>query len=807
RFIQRNVLVSNLGIIVKGGASGKYQAVVTDLRTAAPVEGARLDFYDFQQQLIGSSMSDDSGFSRPELSGRPLAVVASKGSQTGYLRLQDGDALSTSRFDVSGTQSQKGLKGFIYGERGVWRPGDSVYLHFVLDDSERELPGNYPVTFELRDPKGRQLIQRVVSENYRRIYPLHFATGPEDPTGSWMARVKAGGAVFEKILPIETVKPNRISIELDTDPEELSAEAEPTGISLEAQWLHGATASGLRATINTTFSEGSTTFRKHPSFHFEDPARNVESTEQIIFDGALDESGSASFQRRLYSGESAPGKLDIRFETRVYERSGDFSTDYLTLEYDPYPAYSGVEIPENEYGEKRLDIGEEQNIRTLLVDREGNPLSRRQLSIGLYRVEWRWWWERGSDNISNFNSSNHFNAISRDQVTTDSEGLASWPVEISEWGRYMLRVCDTEGGHCAGDFFYAGYPWYGDDDAGREAEAVLAFTSDKKTYAVGEDVTLSLPTAASGRLLISLENASGVIRSFWTDTQEGETKVTFPATPEMAPTVYAYAALIQRHGQTENDLPIRMYGLMPLEVEDPATHLHPEIEMPEELQPKKKFTVSVSESDDKPMAYTLAMVDEGLLSLTRFQTPDPHDAFYAREALGVKTWDIYDFVLGAYGGEMNRVLSIGGDGDIRREAAENRANRFEPVVRHLGPFQLAAGEEARHEIEMPNYVGAVRVMVVASSRSAYGAAEKTVPVRQPLMALATLPRVLGPGERSLLPVNIFRNSDQVQRASVSVEASGGLIEWLGPKSREVSFEGKNEKLVFFEFRCREQTGI
>lgn len=140
------------------------------------------------------------------------------------------------------------------------------------------------------------------------------------------------------------------------------------------------------------------------------------------------------------------------------------------------------------------------------------------------------------------------------------------------------------------------------------------------------------------------------------------------------------------------------------------------------------------------MAYTLAVVDEGLLGLTRHKTPDPRETFFAREALGVHSWDVYNQVLGAFGGALERILSIGGDDAVDPSALNKTANRFEPVVRHLGPFQLAKGGSNKHQIKMPNYVGAVRVMAVAASPGAYGAAEQRVPVRNPLMVLASAPR-------------------------------------------------------------------
>lgn len=807
RFVQRNVIASNLGLIAKGGTDNSYLVVVSDLRTSLPLSGAEVQFYDFQQQLLAEASTDGEGMARVELPGKPFVVIAEQGGQRGYLRLEDGNSLSLSRFDVSGAVAQKGLKGFLYGERGVWRPGDSVYLDFILEDQDGKLPPNYPVTFELRDPRGQLQERRSVAQHVNYVYPLHFATRADDPTGSWMATVKAGGATFEKPVRIETVKPNRIKIALDFGAKELDGAAEPINANLTANWLLGAPAANLKAVVEAQLRSGKTSFEGYSTYVFDDPARPIESQPATVFDGTLDAEGKARLQFRLAGNQPLPGKLTASFKTRVFERGGDFSTDNLSIPYNPYKVYAGIRIPENKSGEKRLEVSQRGSIALASLDKDGKPAANRKLSIGLYRLEWRWWWDRGYDNVSRFNSSSHYDALIREEVSTNNKGEAEWAVTPEEWGRYLVRVCDTETGHCTGDFFYAGYPWYGEEDgASRQAAAMITFTSDKTKYNVGEQVKLTLPEGEAGKVLITIENGTKVLESFWAESKEGENTFTFQAKPEMAPTAYAHIAMIQPHGQVKNDLPIRMYGVLPIGIEDPATRLAPKLKMPDELKPEQTFTVEVSETKGQPMAYTLAIVDEGLLGLTRFQTPNPWDAFYAKEALGVRTWDVYDQVLGAYGAELERLLSIGGDGEIRRGAQEDRANRFEPVVVHLGPFYLKKGKTAKHEIRMPNYVGAVRAMVVAADDGAYGSAEKTVPVRQPLMVLATLPRVLSPGEQLELPVNVFAMTNKVRNATISVQEKSGLVK-IGNSSRSLQFSGPGDQLASFPIEVGERVGV
>ena len=805
-FISRNVISSNLGIMAKRGVDGSLLTVVTDIRTAEPLANARLEFYDYQQQLLEVVSTDAEGMARTISDQEPFVVVANHGDQKGYLRMIDGDALSVSRFDVSGAVSQKGLKGHIYAERGVWRPGDSLFLNFVLEDKTGKLPYNYPIQFELTDPRGQMHYDMSSSQNVNNVYPIHIQTDQEDPTGNWVAKVKAGGAVFSKTLKIETVKPNRLKIDLDFGKESLLAFDQDLQGDLQVNWLHGAPAQNLKAKVEMQLRSTTTKFDRHPSFVFDDPARSFSSDPQTIFDSSVDENGSARVNTSLKTNRSAPGKLLANFRIRAFEKGGDFSTDNFAIPYLPYTSFSGVLIPENKYGSKQLEVDRPSQISFVAVDEKGNPVANKNLNVGLYRVQWRWWWDRGEDNVSKYNSSNHLNALQKKTLRTNNRGEADWTLSVERWGRYLIRVCDEDSGHCSGDFFFAGYPWYEDAGSNKSAAAMLPFSADKDKYQVGETVKLQIPTGEEGRALVSIESGSRVVESFWVNAQKGENVFSFKTTAEMTPNVYAHVSLIQPHGQVKNDLPVRMYGIVRINVEDPSTRLQPRIKMADELRPEETFTVEVSENKGMPMSYTIAVVDDGLLDLTRFKTPNPWDAFYATEALGVQSWDMYDEVLGAYGGQLERMLSIGGDAAAVTKEGQ-KANRFKPVVMHLGPFQLGKGRKSKHQLKMPNYVGSVRTMVVASASGAYGNAEKTTPVRKPLMVLATLPRVLGPAEQLKLPVNVFAMNDKVRNVTVKVEETTGLAQFLGSNNQNISFSRPGDQTVNFDFVMGERIGV
>lgn len=810
RFASKNLISSNIGVIAKSNETDMMEVVLTDLRNTHPISGANVTMYDFQQQEIVSGQTDGAGIvTFKGYERKPFAIVAEKDGDKGYMKIRNAPALSVSRFEVAGASVQEGIKGYMYADRGVWRPGDSVYLNFILEDQLGKLPPNYPISFELRDPKGQMIVKRTTGEQVDDVYPLYFKTAKDAITGNWSASVKAGGAYFSKTLKIETIKPNRLKMELDLGAEQLVYNTTGYSAILKSDWLHGAPASGLNARVEASLEKVRTRFEGYKDYVFDDPTRNYYSTVKTIFDGQLDDNGEASFDYQLLNSRLVPGKMKASFKTRVFEKGGDFSFDNFTVPYSPFMQYVGVQLPKNKWGSPEVNVGENADIQAVLVNADGKPISNKNISMGLYRVNWRWWWDNGYDDLSKYNTSNHKNAILVKSAKTNGKGQAHFDVKVEQWGRYLVRICDETSGHCTGSYFYAGSPWDDENAVDRKSASMLALKTDKATYGVGDQVTLTIPGAREGRALISLETGDEILESIWLNTKEGENEFTFRTSAAMAPNVYAHVMLIQPHAQVANDLPIRLYGVTPIMVENKKSHLNPVIKMADELRPESEFTIEVKEENGQDMAYTIAVVDEGLLGLTRFKTPNPWNKFYAKEALGIRTWDLYDEVIGSQAGMLDKVLSIGGDGELEEDAEpENNANRFKPVVMHIGPFHLKGGKKAKHTLQMPNYIGAVRTMVVAANTdAAYGAADKTVKVKSPLMVLPSMPRVLGPGEEIDLPVNVFVTDNKIKNATITLSENDDMVEIIGSATQNLSFSKPGDQLAMFKVKVKEKIGI
>jgi alpha-2-macroglobulin len=806
RIAARNVLASDLGIIAKAGTNNEFHVIVTDLRDTKPVSGVQLDFRNMQNQTIGKGSTNAEGFATVKLSSKPFVLVVSKEKQRGYLRLDDASSLSLSMFDVSGEQIKKGMKGFIYGERGVWRPGDKIHLGFILEDKNKVLPANHPVVLEFFNPQGQLAKRMVKTQHLNGFYTYTLETAADAPTGNWRVKISVGSTSFTRNIRIETVKPNRLKINLNY-PRKIFLKNQPTTGTLEVNWLHGVPASGKKVKIEATMAATKTTFSGFNGYIFDDPLKSAASQDMVVFEGTLDAEGKRQITTRLNYETDAPGMMAVQLKTTAFEGGGDFSTDRAVFQYSPYKRYAGLGIPEGKGWNKSLISDETNLIALALVDETGKPLNG-QVRIEIFNVYWRWWWEQSEEeNLASYVSNRHSNLIKSDVISVNNgKGVYQMILDKNLWGRKLIRVTDMQGGHSAGAVFYTSGrdSWSNASVDNMGGAEMLMFRTSKSSCKVGEQLNVELPVTHEGRALVSIETGSKVLNHFWVDAKGKKPVFNFEITAEMAPNIYIHVTYIQAHNKGKNDLPIRMYGVQSVEVSDPATHLKPAIAVAPELKPQQKFNVKISESTGKAMTYTLAIVDEGLLDITRFSTPDPWKAFYAREALGVRTWDMYKFVAGAFTGKMAGLYAIGGDQYFDRKGKEN-TNRFKPVVIFSGPHHLKANASVNHQFEMPNYVGSVRVMVVAGQDGAYGSAEKAVPVRQSLMVLPTIPRVVSPTEEIEIPVTVFAMDNNARNVTVKMNLSKEF-EISGPATQTVQFAKPGEKMVFFRMKVKNMVG-
>ena len=806
--ISKNILASDIALTVKRGNDASIMVVAADIITAKPLDNVSIEFYDYQKQLIQTANTNKDGqlFITPVQS--PAFIVARKNKQTAYLRLNDGESLSLTMYDVSGDAIRKGIKGFIYGERGVWRPGDSIYLNFILEDKLENIPTGHPVILSLFNPQGQLVKKQMTNKSVGGFYKFATATDKNAPTGYWNAEIKVGAIKFNKNIRVETVMPNRLKINVNIGDNKLLSNNRENPVTISTAWLTGAKAKKLPVKMSVALSKGITEFAGYKEYNFTDDTRKFEAQSISLFDGKANEEGNLSFPLNINIQKNAPGMLKAAITTQVFEPGGTFSIDRFSMNYSPYTTYTGVKLPDGEKKSGILYTGKDHIINIVTLDSKGKPVSCNNLRFEMYKMNWRWWWDQYEEELAGYTTDDYHKRVKFESFSS-SNGKAEMKVNIAEgeWGRYLIRITDADGGHSSTAIAYFDWANWMDREGSSETKILsnmLTFNTDKESYKTGEEVSVTIPSPNNGRALVTIENGSRVLEAHWLDTEKGSTVFKFKISPQMAPNVYLHVSLIQPHAHT-NDLPIRLYGVVAINVDNPETHLQPQITMPEVLVPEQNVNVTISEQNGKEMAFTLAMVDEGLLDLTRFKTPNPHTAFYAKEALGVKTWDLYDNVIGAYGAELERILSIGGDGsEINRDGA--KANRFKPMVKFFGPYHISKGEKKNITIKMPMYVGSVRTMVIAGYKGAYGVGEKTTPVKAPLMVLGTLPRILSVTEEVKFPISIFGGDKNIGATTVKLEVNG-LLQINGTAIKTINVAKDDEQLVNFDLKVKNLTGI
>ena len=790
---KKNIVVSDLAVTAKMGRNDLVDVFVFNISDAKPASGAEVTAYSYQRQEICKGTTDSKGHVQLQCANRPTFVVASdrKGGKS-VIKLKDGNALSYSRFNVSGESVEKGVAAFAYSNRGVWRPGDELQLNLMLNDMESSVPDDYPVVLEVIDATGRLYAKQVNSKPVNDIYCFKVPTNVSDETGLWTARFKVGTNTVTKNLRVETVKPNRLEIKMDL-PEMVSLSRKEQ-VSLNSKWLNGLKANGLEAQVDLMLRSSETTFKNFANYSFVNETDSFDPYEISLFSGQLNAEGNASVGFGPLEDVYTSQMINGTYVVKVFEQGGDFSIASFTSKISPYERYVGVNLPEtsSKYG-SYYDTEKDWTFNIAVVNENGTVCqSVVPLEYALYKLDSYWWWSsEDAYTLQRYASGTYKAPYKKGNLTYNGSSSVTFNIPNDKWGSYLLVVDDKQGGHTFAKVI--NFDWgYGHSSTATGAPAQLSLNTSADSYEVGEKIVVTFPANDKAKALVTVEACDKVLQSILLDHLGEEGKVEITATEEMIPNVYIYVALIQPH-DAKNDLPIRLYGVVPVKVENKKLQLQPNIQIPESSNTKKKIDVKVSEATGQAMTYTLAIVDEGILGLTNFSTPNPYGYFNSKQALSVRTWDNYASIVDAFSGELGSVYAIGGDGSLTPQEV-TLDKRFKAYAVTMGPFELKAGDANTHSFEVPQCSGALRFMVVAKGKGkAFGAAEKKMTVIDPINLYASAPRVVAPGDELNLKVQV--QAPTMNNKTLTVKFDNKNLNPVGEWPTSVKIDGNGEGLV------------
>ena len=394
------------------------------------------------------------------------------------------------------------------------------------------------------------------------------------------------------------------------------------------------------------------------------------------------------------------------------------------------------------------------------------------------------------DTLQRYASGTYKAPYQNGSLTCNGTTSVTFNIPNDKWGSYLFVINDKQGKHTFAKVI--NFDWgYGHSSSATGAPAQLSLKTTAESYEVGEKMVVTFPANDKAKALVTVEANDKVLQTMLVENLGEEGKVEITATEEMIPNVYIYVALIQPH-DAKNDLPIRLYGVVPVKVENKKLQLQPNIQIPETANTKKKIDVKVSEAAGQAMTYTLAIVDEGILGLTNFSTPNPYGYFNSKQALSVRTWDNYASIVDAFSGELGSVYAIGGDGVLNQEVTLDK--RFKAYAVTLGPFELKAGDANTHSFEVPQCSGALRFMVVAKGKGkAFGSSDKRMTVVDPINLYASAPRVVAPGDELNLKVQV--QAPTMKNKTLEVKFQNKNLDPIGALPTSVKIDGNGEGLV------------
>ncbi len=566
------LIVSDIGLTYKRGHD-QHLVYATRLDDARPLPGVEVTLRTYQNQVVGRGTTDDRGLASFEgVTEEIFFVEAEHRGQRSLIKPGDM-AWNLSTFDVGGVEARPGPRAFIYTERGVYRPGDEINLSVIARHPDYTFPDDHPATCRIFNPKNQMVFEQVRRGAREGLYSFSFATGVEDPTGNWRARVRIGDSTFDHVLKIETVVPYRLKTEIAPDKERLGREDEVLKADLRSAYLFGTPAAGLQAELSVSLQSAPKGFPRYEGFTFTNEAIDYRPVSAVIFKGRLDGEGKARVEWTLPEMAGAPSALQALLTARVLEKGGRPNHGRQRIPIDPYDHYVGLKKPDLDYGYTR--VGAPVAIPAVAVDVDGNPVAGRSLRYRVYRGTTHWWWEYENRQAfrRRFKSDRRTELVSEERIVS-----ALTPVDLlfdpEERGEYLIEVADGgDRGHAAA-FFVRAYHW-GRTPAAEGNEGMLVLKADRERYQPGDEALIRFPVPGEGSVLFSVEQGGRVLDSRWyrLDGSRDEASIPVPVTADMVPTAYATVSLIQPYAQTGNDRPLRLFGVVPIEVHEPETRL------------------------------------------------------------------------------------------------------------------------------------------------------------------------------------------------------------------------------------------
>ena len=786
---EKILIASSIALTAKRESEGIHVWAI-DVENSKPISGLPLDLYGRVNDVLATQKTNSNGYVFFNVAPQEGYVIKGLGNRGLALLKLHQDNWETSRFDVGGVLEENNkARLFGYTERGVYRPGDTIHFAGIVRETIEKPLANVPMSISVKNPMGSVVFEGTAKTSANGMFSLDIPTELDAPTGEWQATIKSGGNEWNHYLRVETVKPNRLKNLLEL-PKKFSGAKIKISETFKSMYLFGSPAAGLKATIEFSLRSRALKFARFPDFTFRNQMLSFqEKDSESLFNGNLNSDGEAKISEIIdLKNRNIPEAATLSIYAIVHEKGGGITESWHSTAVYPYPVFVGLKIRDSWDG---VRTGDTLRVPIVALDENGKITSGRKLSIKVYQNRRFSWWEGGDYERWDFRKQRQTYLVHEEAISSGASVKEFKWVPASD-GMIAVEVEDVEGGHSASQFIYASY-WGGSENIRNIPEAShLNLMSKKANYDIGDSIFISFEAPTDGNALVSLESADKIFETKIVKATAGKNVISFKATKSMQPNVYAVVSLFLPLKSVEGEKPMRYYGILPIKVENEKTKLNLTLNAPKEIKPGEDFSIEVTNPSKENASFTLAVVDEGLLDLTNFKTPDPWKYYFQKIALGIITSDNYDEIIGALLPDMDSYLSIGGDGMLATDmAGKQKVQRFKAVSLFSGVQEVKAGKTEKIKFKMPQYVGSVRAQLIGVSQNAFSKDEANIVVKKPLMILPTVPRAAKPGDKFKIPVSVFAMDDDVKNVSVDLQVSQEL-KVIGKNSFNLSFAKPGE---------------
>jgi hypothetical protein len=795
-------IVSDMGLTAFSAEDGVH-AFVRSLASATPRANVEVRLVARNNEILATAKTDqrgyvrfDAGVSKGEGGLQPALLVAEiSGTDPDYAFLD----LTTAAFDlsdrgVSGREPSGALEAFVFPERGVYKPGETIHLTAIVRDKNAKAPRPVPVTLVIVRPDGVEA-KRVQWPDEGHGGRVHdYALSATAMTGTWRVRVYAdpkAPAIGEKAILVEDFVPERLDMTLAPEAPSLATDEART-IAVKGRYLYGPPAANLTIEGEVVVRQRTQGIEAWKGFRFGlDDEKLSPQRKELEASLRTDDKGEAKIAIELPALPQTTRLLEAQVALRLREPSGRSIERTIVLPVDRREPMIGLKplFDPNEAGD-----GKTVEFEVIMLGPNGKRIAASTLNWQLKRIDYRWQWY-SRDGSWNYEGVKSERKLIDGKVSVSADRSARIAVPI-DWGRYKLEVtAEGRNGPVTTLQFASG--WWGADNA--DSPEALDIALDKAKYKVGDTARLTINGLGSGKALVTVMGR-GLVSLHEVEVKGRGTTVDLKVTEDWGTGVYVTATLYRPLDEKLKRMPGRSLGLKWVEIDREARSLKVAMTLPDRLSGSGRLRVPVKIDGLAPgedARIVVSVVDVGILNLTRFEAPDPQKFFFSQRKLSAEIRDLYGRLIDGMKAERGK-LRQGGDSDT------NTAMKIEGSPQVEKPMALFSGivrpddkGNAVVEFDLPPFNGTVRLTTVAWSAARLGSAKTDVVVREPVALLVSGPRFMTLGDEVRLVVdlhNVDGKAGPYRIALVSVPGPDVRGEAAIVAAREVALKAGERKL-------------